>query len=408
MGFNFNMNLNFIIIFLLLILFVIFLLSKKNKEKLTINEAIDDLLNEINSNIKSEFIGEIERTLENNKINEYMYFPNSSTTLFDQNIIWTNLKDYKNNGFSPMPGKSIDLTYDTNMWNNKYIYKLDSNGFEITVPTYQGNIPNTDYTVLWVQTTNDRISTFNVYNKDINPINYFGTYATGFRNLTKITPFGSVTNENWNYFDWQPVPIKLSQSRKIIINDPFAIDNILKPQNTYICGLAFSTNNWNHCSMTSLIPYLNLNQDNSLYLSRDNISYNIKTNINSNMQLLNNTQLTSDGDIITMIKFFSYISVKIPFVNSNKNKILYIITNNDDTGITISKVFVNSILIGNFYTSFNNPFSRHFNSKSYNKYLGVIIPKEILSTNNNFMTVEIQVPDELYIREIGTHDAIFI
>jgi hypothetical protein len=39
--------------------------------------------------------------------------------------IWTNLKDYKNNGFSPMPGKSIDLTYDTNMWNNKYIYKLD-------------------------------------------------------------------------------------------------------------------------------------------------------------------------------------------------------------------------------------------------------------------------------------------
>jgi hypothetical protein len=106
----------------------------------------------------------------------------------------------------------------------------------------------------------------------------------------------------------------------------------------------------------------------------------------------------------------SDVIFRIPFVNSGKDKILYFVEHNDNWTpgtISISIMFLDRYLfVGNLYTSFNNPFARHFNSKKNSKYMALIIPKEVLPPNN-FITIKINVfsiDHAFYIKEVGTHD----
>jgi len=59
-----------------------------------------------------------------------------------------------------------------------------------------------------------------------------------------------------------------------------------------------------------------------------------------------------------------------------------------------------------FRTSYTNPFATHFNSKQFQRYMAVVVPKELIKDDALFINVEIdmtEVDNPIYIREIGTH-----
>ena len=106
------------------------------------------------------------------------------------------------------------------------------------------------------------------------------------------------------------------------------------------------------------------------------------------------------------------VSFRIPFVNSGKTKIFYIIEHNNYWGPGIANVSLMNDLVdvplGGMYTTFDNPFSRHFNSKRYCRYYGVVIPKDKLpKAPINFINLRLKIPsnsDGFFFREVGTHD----
>ncbi len=333
--------------------------------------------------------------LVTNPINQYMYLPN-------ENIMWNNLKTFKN--ITPgwtNSGEDLDTTYDTTTWYDKNIYKTKTvnnqpmgTGIKIKVPDFENrnDISGLDFSVLWVQTLNDtkRWSTFRVYTKNEDgTYNSFGSYGTGFRYLNNISPNGSIHNETYNLFEWYPVPIQLNSSREVYVSNPF---NEL----TWYSGFAFSTNPWNHCRVSARTIYCNLNKEGNDLITTLT-SYPTQTTIVWGGSWNNDTycQITTGSEG----------AFRIPFVNSGREKIFYLIEHNDNWSTSSKNVKVNGIEIGNLYTSFDNPFARHFNSKIWQRYLGVIIPKDIInSINSNFMTITITTPFYINIREVGTHD----
>ena len=185
-------------------------------------------------------------------MNDYMYLP-------DQCTIWSDLKPYINKEIVPK-GTTFDTGFDVNKWNGKQIYittdymqpQANGKGIEITVPMPPFGA-NYDYTVLWIQTLNDRFSDFKVYNN--NPYKTFGKYSTGYRKLNNISPNGATHNENRELFEWYPVPIVLNSDRKIMIS------NFRNDSGTWFSGFAFSTNPWNHCRISALSLHWQTNKD---------------------------------------------------------------------------------------------------------------------------------------------------
>ncbi len=322
-------------------------------------------------------------------INDYMYLPN-------QCEIWSDLKPRINKEIIAT-NTTFDMGYDVNKWYGKNIYRTttqaqrqsNGTGIEITVPNPPTGA-NYDYTILWVQTLNERWSDFKVYNNS--PYKTFGKFTTGYRKLNNISPNGATHNEYWSLFEWQPVPIKLNSDRKIMIS------NFRNGSPTWFSGFAFSTNPWNHCRLAAISIHWQTNKDPESDIDNTNaaITWNSENWNNDNLLQFNkNTQP----------------SFQIPFVNSGKDKIFYVVEHNNSWGPSVIMVSVQKADntyqdIGGLYTTFNNPFSRHFNSKIYQRYYGVIIPKNLLPTDKNFITIRVSMPDgeNLYVREVGTHD----
>jgi hypothetical protein len=120
------------------------------------------------------------------------------------------------------------------------------------------------------------------------------------------------------------------------------------------------------------------------------------------------TEVNGDGvKIISNAVTATAISFRIPFVNNNRDKIFYLVEANRNFQTSIINVSINNVIIGNLYTTFDNPFATHFNSSFENRYLGIIIPKVNLPLNDNFITITLNIPnnnDGVYVREIGTHN----
>jgi hypothetical protein len=351
--------------------------------------------------------------LQASPIKQYMYLPEeSSISVMSSSYVPANdcsqltpdkigdgkmisaLNTTFNTGYSVSKWPSNDI-------NGKYIYRTvagnvaqsNGTGIKIIVPQPpEGS--NYDYEVLWIQTLNERWATFKVYQNVNNTTNYFGSYATGKRILNNISPDGSMHNERWDHFEWYPVPINLTDSREIIISNFYSSD-------AWFSGFAFSSNPWKHCRVSAL-------------------SVHWQTNISSDPNGINGSNpaiaWNSDNwnnDPLAQFKSNTTPEIRIPFVNSGRDKIFYIVEHNNSWGPGMIDIAIQVgstwKIIGNLYTSFDNPFARHFNSKIYQRYLGVVIPKTYLTGLTNFMTIRLNVPhnsgSHFYFREVGTHDA---
>ena len=97
----------------------------------------------------------------------------------------------------------------------------------------------------------------------------------------------------------------------------------------------------------------------------------------------------------------------VPFVNSGRDKLLYVIgENNDPNRLAHDRVLVNGTNVGRLRASFDNPFARHWNSKMYERYAAVIVPAHLI-TASRFWNVQIDMThqnDNFQFREVGTHD----
>lgn len=412
------MNIKKVILIFLLILAIIILLNKKKVgEHLTQNEAMNNYLTMIDTRINTEFNKNLGNRLLKNKIcdeqknclsfqkmrlfnsplNQYMYLPT-------ENIMWKNLYDKKDSNFREI-GEGYTLDNSQQNWEStgKPIYRISTpnnvkqtigKGIEIDVPEYPNNnqyndISGTDFTVLWVQVPGNTWATFRVHVKnEDNQYESFGSYVGGLNYLNNISPDGGIHNENWNKFEWYPVPIKINNERKVIISNPYDKD-------TWFSGFAFSTNPWNHCRISALTLHYNLNRD------EENITYD-RTMISWE------THNGYNNEPLAVFANSKTSTFKIPFVNSGKDKIFYVIEHNSNWGPGVVSVSCNGDPIDNLSTSFDNPFARHFNSKIYQRYLATIIPKEYIQTTDKYIEISITIPVNsgkgLYFTEVGTHD----
>jgi len=357
---------------------------------------------------------------ESSRINDYMYLP-------EQCVLWSNLKPYINNDIKVI-NTGFDMTNDNEKWpsndqNGKNIYSTISRGskepndtgIQITIPQPPSGA-NYDYNVLWVQTLNERWSTFKVFSN--NPYTPFGNYAIGYEYLNNISPNGAIHNERWDLFVWYPVPFKMSADRKIMIN------NYHSGSDTWYSGFAFSTNPWNHCKLSALSIHWQTNKE---------IESDIDATNPTIVWPLGSIDKNWNNQTLATFKANTEPEFKIPFVNSGNDKIFYIIEHNNVWGPGIINVSIQNIdktnytSLGSLHDSFNNPFARHSNSVMYQRYLGVVIPKNLLPTDINFITIKLSIPynndglqiqknvlfgimliasgqNGLHFSEVGTHD----
>jgi hypothetical protein len=379
----------------------------------------------------------------NNPKNQYMYYPNSvpgvdmvasNSATYDNNIIWNSLAKYidLNNSLNVELGKlkvigsgetwmyyngSSTVTYSGQSPASQFRTSTFKNaqtkgtGIEITVPKPPANNPTGDYSVLWIKITNSHAHwyTFKLYEYNAstdNIVKTFGKFADSFNALNKISPDGSTHNDSWNTQQWIGIPFDLTgnTSRTLVLSNFFGQSD----KDLLINGIAFSTNPWNHCKVSAISLHWQVNNDD-----------NSQGIVGSTGGLTWNTHNWNYQQLAQFNGGNTY-QFRIPFVNSNKDKIFYLVEYNTNWGPSITSLEIfkyntttqaeTAINLGNFYTSFDNPFSRHHNSKIWQRYYGIVIAKEYLpvkgSSSDNFIKLRITIPagNNIYFTEVGTHD----
>ena len=266
----------------------------------------------------------------------------------------------------------------TNKWNGKTIIRIgnnentDGNGIVTTPPTR--------YDVIWIQCLNERWESFKVYytSSSTHKREYLGTYTCGFRWLNEISPDGGSPNAYWNVFGWLKIPIVESGVEHTIVSGVNS--------DSWISGIAFSKNPWGH-AMNSAVAYhwaVNGGEATTWY----NQNWN-----NDNLSYFPTEQKKT---------------IKVPVVQNGKCKILYIVEHNSNwLGTQHRGVSVNGKAIDRLTTTFNNPFSVHFNHKYFDRYIATRIPDGVIRPTDRFIDVTIDLTqnnNHIHFREIGTHD----
>ena len=304
---------------------------------------------------------------------DHMYYPEDA-------IIYQNPFDALEKGAIAKSGNPAgwnDSSFKGQLWNGRNLLHIGTknahpNGLLVRVP--EGK------TVLWIRVLNgDRWESFQVYTKDGKDL---GNFTSGFRQLTKYCPDGSLSDSFWNFHTWMPVPVP-GPGEYIVCGGNRKND---AGNDCWISGIAFSTNPWNH-AMNSAVAYHWLVNEGS-------------PSPTWNSQNWNNDQLAQldQNQVYTLM---------VPVINSGKDKLLYIIEHNNNwDGASHTSVTVNDKPVERLRSTYSNPFARHYNSKIYNRFLALRIPKDIVG-NNRFMKVVIDMRNlsqNIFFREIGTVD----
>ncbi len=308
----------------------------------------------------------------------------------------------------------------------------NTNTIEIIVPTHPDSSKGIDYTVFWIQVLNNRWSYIKIHTGPKSPIpnKSFGKYTGGYKKTCAVFPNPELSNYNSNLqdindYNWIPIPINL----KGITDRRIRLSSIYGEFPLYFTQIAFSTNPYNHCKLNALSLHWQINKLDATgkeIVSRDNDStisgigwethdwgYNIKEQLGK------------------FIYFNKDLFIRIPFVNSGKNKTFYLCEYfaYDPSkfyliSFTIKKTTANS---NNVYTEFMKPINLmnknvnnvelfYTNAFTNNRYYGITIPLQFLpdkdSPNDNFINITINirknnmVPDVLYFKEMGSYDEI--
>ena len=310
---------------------------------------------------------------DNNIKNNYMYYPEETIIYHD---VFNALG--KVFGKSGSPAEWDETSHKTALWNGRKIIRLGGNSKPLAFPNGAFvNVPN-NMNVIWLRVLSDRWFSVKVYTEGGADI---GTFIAGFNNLNKYAPDGGSGDSYWNVHDWMAIPV------------PKAGKYILVPGNkkndggsdTWISGIAFSTNPWNHAYNSAVAYHWAVNEG---------------TQLTWNNQNWNNGQLAQLDHPKKNILY-------IPVVPSGKDKLLYLVEHNNNwDGIMHQGIKVEDVPIERFRTTWDNPFARHHNSKIYSRFVATRVPEK-LTIGKRFLKVEIDSSlsnNNIFIREAGTID----
>ena len=345
-------------------------------------------------------------------LNHHMYLsdPLSGAFYINNNIYNTTMP----NSSSPMivpvdmsKGIYDNTTYapSVQQWMYKSIIQYGTNtagGANINIPI--------GHTVIWIQLLNDtryyclKVTIFNT-------VLYFGR---GINIKNNICPDGSVSNAN-PYFFWMPIPVLLKPSNKIITVTVTPVANQYGTTGWFwLGGVATSTNPWNHITNYSLAYYYNLVPTGCVAVQPATVC-----TIQNSLSLLTASNIlflqVSTGDNTT-----PFILTANVYVLGYADKLLYMVVNNDETDTVFCELQMGDIVLEQFRDTYDNPFSRHFNTYANSKYVAARIRSVNLikyaqqipgNTNTDIFYVTIKIKNVsrynykyLYLSEIGTHD----
>jgi hypothetical protein len=322
----------------------------------------------------------------------------------------------------------------------------NSCGFKITIPQLPFKCQ-----VIWIQVPmwNSEGNTIKfrtnrsfrvTYSEQISnsPIDVIhSTHKVGVNSLMPDgSDYNSIQVVKTEYTQWVPIPIIFDQMQPSD-RSLYLRRNRTEEGNTFsssvfmISGIAFTTNPWNHCKTTPFCLEFDLNRN--------------QNNDNTNRTKKNSATTLSFDNISDYVSIDGKLfTTKLPVINNNKDKLLYLNIKNDTINANILGVYVsiddpiqlgNQLGLGNlsstamfeeteiytnlvannkiqklnnFTTTYDNPFARYFNSQRGNRYISTIIPYNMITSNFIYIILQSQITTgtSLTIREMGTHDLI--
>ena len=328
---------------------------------------------------------------------DFMYSSNENNY-----VLCNNMSDYSSFPISPNGNNTLSFYGNKGLWPNGHGFVLlNINGPNVSYPAgLLCKVPLTKYGTIWIRCLNDRDTQIALYNT----LGYvYGVYAGGHRRLSTLSPDGGTPNADNNNHAWMPIPLPPFPP-----SDSADINFVLvgKIVNTFVSGIAFSKNPWNHACISSRTAYNKLNGGNGIDTPGITEAY-INNDLVIKLQSGNSPGPTP-------------YTIHVPVIDSGKDKLVYIIEYNDPgyDGMGHGDVKIGSKKIERFRMTYINPFSQHYNSKSRNLYAAALIPASIVSEelkSNNSMFIKLTIDmtvagtgavpnNHLFIREFGTHD----
>jgi hypothetical protein len=303
-------------------------------------------------------------------LNQYSMYPITGA------VIYQDIFEAKAKGAIVKTGSPSydDTTYTAaNPWSHRPIIKFgtnsepDSNGALVTIPA--------GFDTVWIRVLGDRWNAVHVWGLDHGA--ELGLWVGGNRQGDPYCPDGSLSDGTNTTHEWLPIYVGFS-GRIVLVSKPNT------DKEFWLSGLAFTANPWAHAAQSGVAFVWGLNGGDTI-----------------------NWEGVWGSDVDCSVSPQTRSRLMVPFVNSGRDKLLYVIgENNDPNRLAHDGVLVNGTNVGRLRASFDNPFARHWNSKMYERYAAVIVPASLI-TKSGFATVQIDLghqSENFKFREIGTHD----
>ena len=269
-----------------------------------------------------------------------------------------------------------DTTYRQTPWNDRHIIRFggnneaDGNGAKVTIPA--------GYDTVWLRVLGDRWNVIRAYFAD-GEREQLGSWTGGRRSANSYAPDGTLADGYAASHQWVPIPTRRA-GQLALISRPNT------DKDFWISGLAFSKNPWGHAAQSALGYHWKVNGGDATGWGDDDWNGDTRATIGAKTKLV----------------------LKVPVVPSGRDKLLYLIEHNSNWNGTIhTAITVGGKPIERFMATYDNPFSRHWNSKSYERYIATRIPKDYIPNGARYLDVIIDMSKQdnvINFREIGTHD----
>lgn len=321
--------------------------------------------------------------------NDFMYSSRPEDHTIYQNILVAIAPSIDQMSTSqPLAKSGSPTTWTTsNDWNKRPVLstgvgnKNYPDGISVLVPAGKS--------VIWLRLANDRWNAVKVFDQDYNSNGKeYNIYGSGYRNLNTFAPDGGTLDSYWKSHKWVPmvVPKEATDKKYVVVNKFYEGMGDMT-----ISGLAFSTNPWNHATNSAAAYRWQANGGDQAGWDSNSGNWNNDLNV----------LILPNG-----IRTFS-----VPFIYSGKDKLVFIVEHNNNWDCLLhTSVKVNGQFIERFKTTYDNPFSRHYNGKLYQRYIAAKIPASLVGPSYNCKTITLSIDmtqqdNSIFFREMGSHDA---
>jgi hypothetical protein len=272
-----------------------------------------------------------------------------------------------------------DKAHRVNKWHRRTLLRIgggansNGNGLRVHVPRGKN--------VLWIRVSNHVWATFRIVHEHAQRGEEQEVYACGHRKLNEYSPDGGAPDTYWDWHQWCQFPLRHHNGGAVMVYTDRHCDG-------WISGVAFSTNPWGHARNSGVAYHWALNGGTPL------------TSFSHNW----------NNDHIANLLHHKVWILKVPVVPNGYDKLLYFIEHiNNWHGTMHGDVYVNERKVERFRTSYggNNPFANHYNSKLYDRYMALRVPRDLIEWDAKFLEVKVDMTNSnhhIHIREAGTHD----